>query len=54
MRITHTGLLYDEPERSTPGYLLLRPSEGDSSFLLDPTRRRPHKHRYNLLSDMSL
>ena len=42
MRITSTGLLYDEPERSTPGYLLIRPSEGDSSFLLDPDGEVAH------------
>ena len=42
MRITSTGLLYDEPGRSTPGYLLIRTSEGDSSFLLDPDGKVVH------------
>ena len=43
MRITRTGVVHDEPERSTPGYLLIRPSEGDSSFLLDPDGKLAHK-----------
>ena len=37
MRIAQTGLLYEEPERSTPGYLLIRPVDGDKTFLLDPS-----------------
>ena len=42
MRITTTGLVHDEPGRSTPGYLLIRTSEGDSSFLLDPDGEVAH------------
>ena len=42
MRITNTGLIHDEPGRSTPGYLLIRTSEGDSSFLLDPDGEVAH------------
>lgn len=42
MRITNTGLIHDEPGRSTPGYLLIRPAEGDSSFLLDPDGKVAH------------
>ena len=36
MRIRQTGLLYDDPARSTPGYLLVSPVEGDRTFLLAP------------------
>ena len=43
MRITRTGVVHDEPGQSTPGYLLIRPSEGDSSFLLDPDGEVTHK-----------
>ena len=36
MRITNTGLLFDDPEQSTPGYLLISPVDGDQAFLLRP------------------
>jgi hypothetical protein len=43
MRIRHTGLLYDDPTRSTPGYVLIRPVEGDKSFLLRPDGSVAHE-----------
>ena len=43
MRIVTTGLIYDDPARSTPGFLLLRPAEGDRAFLLDPDGRVAHE-----------
>lgn len=36
MRISNTGLLYDDPTRSTPGYVLICPVEGREAFLLAP------------------
>ena len=36
MRISQTGLIFDDPARSTPGYVLICPVEGDRAFLLDP------------------
>lgn len=43
MRIVTTGVLYDDPARSTPGYLLLRPSEGNKAFLVDPEGAVAHE-----------
>lgn len=43
MRITNTGLLHDDPARSTPGYLLIRPVDGDEVFLLDPGGAVAHR-----------
>ena len=43
MRITNTGLLHDEPGRSTPGYLLICPVEGDRAFLLGPDGSVAHE-----------
>ncbi|MEM8979501.1 MAG: arylsulfotransferase family protein [Pseudomonadota bacterium] len=43
MRIRHTGLVFDDPKRSTPGYVLIRPVEGDTSFLLRPDGSVAHK-----------
>jgi len=36
VRITNTGLLFDDPQRSTPGYILLCPVDGDRAMLLRP------------------
>jgi len=43
MRISTTGLLFDDPARSTPGYVLIRPSEGDRTILLDPDGQVAHE-----------
>ena len=43
MRISQTGLLFDDPARSTPGYVLIRPVEGDRAFLLDPNGDVAHQ-----------
>ena len=36
MRITNTGLIYDDPSQSTPGYVLISPVRGNRAILLDP------------------
>lgn len=43
MRIRHTGLLFDDPAQSTPGYMLICPVEGDRAFLLDPDGAVAHE-----------
>lgn len=43
MRIRHTGLLYDDPLRSTPGYILICPVDGDRTFLLAPDGSVAHE-----------
>ncbi len=35
MRITNTGLLLNDPDRSTPGYVLISPVDSDRVYLLD-------------------
>ena len=43
MRIRHTGLLYDNPAQSTPGYILICPVEGERTFLLRPDGSVAHE-----------
>jgi len=43
MRIRNTGLLYDDPSQSTPGYLLICPVDGDLAFLLHPDGSVAHQ-----------
>ena len=43
MRITNTGLLYDDPTRSTLGYMLICPVDGDKTFLLRPDGSVAHR-----------
>lgn len=43
MRITNTGLLYDDPSQSTPGYVLISPVRGNKAFLLDPDGEVAHE-----------
>lgn len=43
MRITNTGLLYDDPTQSTPGYILICPVDGDKAFLLRPDGSVAHE-----------
>ncbi len=43
MRITNTGLLYDDPDRSTLGYLLICPVDGNAAFLLSPDGSIAHQ-----------
>ncbi|MEM6985850.1 MAG: arylsulfotransferase family protein [Pseudomonadota bacterium] len=45
MRIRHTGLLFDDPARSTAGYVLICPVDGDRAFLLDPDGEVAHHWR---------
>lgn len=45
MRIANTGLLYDDPSRSTPGYVLICPVDGDRAFLLGPDFEVAHEWR---------
>lgn len=45
MRITNTGLLYDDPSRATPGYVLICPVDGDRAFLLGPDFEVVHEWR---------
>ncbi len=42
MQIRHTGVLYEDPNRSTPGYILICPVEGDRAFLLRPNGSVAH------------
>lgn len=43
MQIRHTGLLHDDPSRSTPGFMLIRPVDGDRSLLLRPDGSIAHE-----------
>jgi outer membrane protein assembly factor BamB len=43
MRISHDGLLFDDPARSTPGYVVICPVEGERAFLLDPAGEVAHQ-----------
>lgn len=43
MRIRNTGVMYDDPSQSTPGYMLIRPVDGDNSFLLGPDGSVAHE-----------
>lgn len=43
MRIEQTGLIYRDPDRATPGYLLLNPVEGDQVFLINPAGEVAHR-----------
>lgn len=45
MRISNTGLLYDDSSRSTPGYVLICPVEGNRAFLLGPDFKVAHEWR---------
>lgn len=45
MRIRHTGLQIEDPARATPGYLLIRPVDGDQTFLLSPGGSVAHTWR---------
>ena len=42
MRISATGLLYEDTDRASAGYLLIAPVEGDAVFLLDPAGQVAH------------
>jgi len=43
MRTYHTGLLFDDPAQSTPGYILICPVEGSRAILLDPQGEVAHE-----------
>lgn len=43
MRLSHTGLIYENPALSTSGYILVCPVEGDRAFLLDPEGSVAHQ-----------
>lgn len=43
MRITQTGLLFDDPARSTPGYILITTVDGDRTQLLAPDGSVAHE-----------
>ncbi|MDE0210627.1 MAG: hypothetical protein OXJ64_12165 [Boseongicola sp.] len=43
MRIRHTGLVFDDPSQSTPGYILICPVEGDRAYLLAPDGSVAHE-----------
>ena len=43
MRITNTGLIYDDPSQSTPGYVLISPVRGNRAILLDPDGEVAHE-----------
>jgi len=43
MKLRHTGLQFNDPERSTPGYLLICPVESGDVFLLDPDGAVAHQ-----------
>ena len=43
MRIRHTGLMFDDPSQSTPGYILICPVEGDRAYLLAPDGSVAHE-----------
>jgi len=43
MRIRHTGVLFDDPAQSTPGYILICPVEGNRAILLDPEGEVAHE-----------
>jgi len=43
MRITNTGVLYDDRSQSTPGYLLICPVDGKKAFLLHPDGHVAHQ-----------
>ena len=43
MRISHTGVIFDDPARSTPGYVLISPVESNRAFLLDPAGEVAHE-----------
>jgi len=43
MRIRNTGLLFDDPAQSTPGYILICPVEGNRAILLEPNGEIAHQ-----------
>jgi len=43
MRIRNTGLLFEDPAQSTPGYILICPVEGNCAILLDPKGEIAHQ-----------
>ena len=43
MRIRHTGLVFEDAEQSTPGYVLICPVEGDRALLLAPDGSVAHE-----------
>ncbi|WP_439144219.1 arylsulfotransferase family protein [Planktotalea sp.] len=43
MRITNTGLLFDDPNRSTPGYIVICPVDDGRTFLLAPDGSVAHE-----------
>jgi len=45
MRITNTGLLFDDAAQSTPGYMLFSPVDSDLTVLLRPDGSDAHQWR---------
>ena len=45
MRITNTGMLYDDAAQSTPGYVLICPVDSETAFLLRPDGSVAHEWR---------
>jgi len=43
MRITNTGLLFDDPSKSTPGFMLICPVDGNRAILLDASGDVAHE-----------
>ncbi len=43
MRIRHTGLVFDDPAQSTPGFVLICPVESDKALLLAPDGSVAHE-----------
>lgn len=43
MRISNTGLLFDDPEQSTPGYVLICPVDSGRAILLGPDGEVAHE-----------
>ncbi len=43
MRIRNTGLLFEDPAQSTPGYILICPVEGNQAILLGPDGEIAHQ-----------
>jgi outer membrane protein assembly factor BamB len=43
MRIRTTGVVFEDQARSTPGYILIRPAEGNCAFLLGPDGAVAHE-----------